>query len=243
MTPPDSSYGASHPEPFDGPDRFVDGSAGLPGMLAMAARLLVAAPDDADDAALAAILGRVVVPALGDSVALYDATGAGEFRLAGCEPAGYAPLHRTKQPDEAATEIVVPLGSVAPIGGEGAPAGLLAIGTGTARRPFGAAERSAVEALAALVAARRLARQQALRLADLRQRVEAMARAGRELAHLLNNDLTMPVGVVELLLDRNTAAPDLHEMLQAAAHDLSALERHVRAFHEVMREQGGRIVT
>jgi hypothetical protein len=61
------------------------------------------------------------------------------------------------------------------------------------------------------------------------------------LAHLLNNDLTMPVGVIELLLDRNDSTPDLREMLRAAAHDLGALEQHVRAFHELTREHTSRL--
>ena len=71
----------------------------------------------------------------------------------------------------------------------------------------------------------------------LQQQIEEGTIAGRELAHRLNNDLTMPVGVVELLLDRGLPGSDLQEMLEAASKDLAALEQHVRAFHEQMRDQ------
>lgn len=49
----------------------------------------------------------------------------------------------------------------------------------------------------------------------------------------------MPVGVVELLMDRSDFSPDLREMLQAASKDLAALEQHVREFHLLMRTQAG----
>jgi hypothetical protein len=47
----------------------------------------------------------------------------------------------------------------------------------------------------------------------------------------------MPVGVIELLMDRTSLDPDLRDMLRAAAHDLGALEQHIRAFHVTMRAQ------
>jgi hypothetical protein len=49
----------------------------------------------------------------------------------------------------------------------------------------------------------------------------------------------MPVGVIELLLDRGTAGADLQEMLEAASHDLAAMEEHIREFHDMMRTMGG----
>jgi len=89
--------------------------------------------------------------------------------------------------------------------------------------------------LAALLTASRSIRELARREAALREQLDANAQAGRQLAHRLNNDLTMPVGVVELMLDRGTAGADLQEMLEAASNDLAAIERHVNAFHDEIR--------
>ena len=126
---------------------------------------------------------------------------------------------------------------VAPLDGDGSAGELLVIRSADPGRRYDEAERAAAEVLAALVGARRTARRQAAREARLRQQIETMALAGRELAHALNNDLTMPVGVIELLMDRTSFSPDLKEMLEAAAKDLAALEQHVRAFHDLMRAQ------
>lgn len=89
----------------------------------------------------------------------------------------------------------------------------------------------------ALLGAARAVRSSRRLAAVALERLGQNVRDGRELAHRLNNDLTMPVGVVELILDRAGLAPDLHEMLQAAAEDLAALERHIRDFHDSMRSQ------
>jgi len=208
---PDAQPPVAHP-PGDG--------AALPGVLADAARALAAAPADADDAVLLAIVGEAIVPALGDVVTLY----AGDGR-----PIGVAPVDA---PLGLAAEIVAPLG-------DAMTDGLLAIGSSDATRIYTDAERSAADVIAALLGARRASRRQATREATLHQQLEALALAGRELAHALNNDLTMPVGVVELLMDRSDFSPDLREMLQAASKDLAALEQHVREFHLLMRTQAG----
>lgn len=208
---PDAQPPVAHP-PGDG--------AALPGVLADAARALAAAPADADDAVLLAIVGEAIVPALGDVVTLY----AGDGR-----PIGVAPVD---VPLGLAAEIVAPLG-------DAMTDGLLAIGSSDATRRYAEAERSAADVIAAILGARRAARRQATREATLHQQLEALALAGRELAHALNNDLTMPVGVVELLMDRSDFSPDLREMLQAASKDLAALEQHVREFHLLMRTQAG----
>ena len=128
-------------------------------------------------------------------------------------------------------ELVAPLGS-----GDG-PDALLVIGGSDRQRPYDDADLATVEVVAALLEAQRTVRELARREARLRQQVEDGALAGRELAHRLNNDLTMPVGVVELLIDRGTFGLDLQEMLEAAAKDLSALELHIQAFHDQMRSQ------
>lgn len=207
MTAPESSASAEH-QPVDGQ---AGGASAVPGILAAAARALAAAPDDADDAALLAILSQAIVPALGDGV---DVRRRGDRERAGRQ-----------------TELV------APLGGDATEGELLVIRSTDPERQYGEAERSAAEVLAALVGARRAAIRQARREATVRQRLETLSLAGRELAHALNNDLTMPVGVIELLTDRTSFSPDLQEMLQAAAKDLAALEQHVRTFHDLMRAQ------
>jgi hypothetical protein len=89
--------------------------------------------------------------------------------------------------------------------------------------------------LSALVSSWRAAREWRIREETLHSRLDVAAYAGRELAHSLNNSLTMPVGVIELLLDRNTLPSDLQEMVHAAASDLASLEQHIRSFQEQMR--------
>jgi stage V sporulation protein SpoVS len=267
MTSSESPVESSGPDAHKTAAHQPQGFSALAGVLAVAARALVEAPADSDDAALLAILGRALVPSLGDVVALYAADASGRFRLIGAAPDDAVParrlLERAEQHSElvaeyaaiaagghstivqssgetegeVVAEVVAPLGSAAPRNG------LLVIGSTSSERRYDDADRSAVEVLAAIVSVRRAASRQAVREAALRQRIEAMALAGRELAHLLNNDLTMPVGVVELLLDRNTSTPDLQEMLEAAAKDLAALEQHVRAFHDLMREHSSSLKT
>lgn len=187
---------------------------------------------DADDVAL---LGRAVVPSLGDVVALYAADASGAFRLIGAAPDDGTLAPRAREHAEHSPGTIREI--VAPLGSGTSRDGLLVIGTTDAEREYDGPDRSAVAVLAAIITVRRAARRQAAREAAVSQQVEALALAGRELAHMLNNDLTMPVGVVELLMDRNTSSPELLEMLQAAAHDLAALERHVRAFHDLVRER------
>ena len=229
MTSSEPSASAKH-EPVD---RQAGGVSTVPGHLAAAARALAGAPASADDAALLALLARAIVPALGDVVALYAADGSGRARLIGAAP-GDAPSVRRSGTDAGQTpELVAPLDGDAP-GGD-----LLVIRAADPARRYGDADRAAVEVLAALIGARRAASRQAVREAALRQQLETLSLAGRELSHALNNDLTMPVGVIELLTDRTTFSPDLQEMLQAAAKDLAALEQHVRAFHDLMRAQTG----
>jgi len=124
---------------------------------------------------------------------------------------------------------------VAPLNSGAEPDALLILGSTDPDRRYDTADLATVEVLAALLSARRTIRELARRESALREQIDANAQAGRQLAHRLNNDLTMPVGVVELLLDRGTAGPDLQEMLEAASNDLAAIERHVNAFHDEMR--------
>jgi hypothetical protein len=142
------------------------------------------------------------------------------------EPSGLLSWHHALG---MAAEILAPLGSDARRGA------LLTIGTTDERRRYAEPDLATVEVLAALLKGKRTARELARREARLQQQLEEGTLAGRELAHLLNNDLTMPVGVMELLMDRGTISGELQEMIQAAVKDLAALEQHVRGFHDLMR--------
>ena len=242
----------------------------MPGVLASVARALATAPDGADDATLLTLLGRMLVPALGDAVALYAAEESAGVRLIGAAPddapaarqlrahveqqpgalADYAAIAAPGHPAvilaeraaatgwalRGATGLVAEI--VAPLGSPADRDGLLTI-VSSVERQYDDDDRAAVEVVAALVTSRRAAIRQADREATLQQQIDALAQAGRELAHALNNDLTMPVGVIELLMDRTGFAPDLQEMLEAASKDLAALERHVREFHGLMRTRSG----
>lgn len=96
-----------------------------------------------------------------------------------------------------------------------------------------------VELLATLLSTWRASREVRRREGALRVRFDEIALAGREFVHLLNNSLTMPVGVIELLLDRNILPAELQEMVTAAASDLASLEHHIRAFQAGMRAPAG----
>jgi hypothetical protein len=226
-------------------------------VLARVAQSLAGASADVDDRALVTILGQTVVPGLGHVVALFAADAGEHVQLveaapAGAEPATRLRAHLERYPDGASVyaevlrtgcptsvrsagadaaglsaEMAAPLG--------GGSAGLLTIGTTDAGRQYALADLLVLEVLASLLGARRAARDLALREAASRQRLQETVAAGRELAHRLNNDLTMPVGVVELLLDRTPLSSDLREMLVAASKDLAALEQHIRSFHDQLR--------
>lgn len=138
-------------------------------------------------------------------------------------------------------ELALPLG-----GGRAdtaAPGALLVVG-GAGDRAVPPEPLALAAVLAGLVDGWRAASVERKRACGLQAHLEDTAIAGRELAHTLNNGLTMPVGVIELLLDRSALSAELQEMIQAAASDLQALERHIRAFQEQMRSHsGGRVRT
>ncbi|MFN8526838.1 MAG: GAF domain-containing protein [Chloroflexota bacterium] len=66
-------------------------------------------------------------------------------------------------------------------------------------------------------------------------RLDGIALAGRELAHLLNNDLTAPIGILELVIGRADVPPRVKELLQTALIDLGNAERHIKQFQQVVR--------
>lgn len=126
-----------------------------------------------------------------------------------------------------------------PIVQRGERIGLLLLArTATAAR-YSEVDVLLVEMLAAQLGAALAAQQHAARATTAIQRLEETVRTGRDLAHTLNNDLTMPIGTLELLLDRGAFSADAAEMLKAASQDLAALETHVRQFHDQLRAMVG----
>lgn len=66
-------------------------------------------------------------------------------------------------------------------------------------------------------------------------RLEGVKLAAREMAHLLNNDLAVAVGLVDLLQERLDLPPHLRELLEDAASSLDAAARHVEQLQAVKR--------
>ena len=75
-----------------------------------------------------------------------------------------------------------------------------------------------------------------LRDRELEQaRLEGVQLAAREMAHLLNNDLAVAVGLVELLQQRPDLPPHLRELLDEAAGSLDSAAHHISDFQSVVR--------
>lgn len=66
-------------------------------------------------------------------------------------------------------------------------------------------------------------------------RLEGVKLAAREIAHLLNNDLAVAVGMVELLQTRAGLPPHLQDILDGAASSLDAAARHIEQLQGVVR--------
>jgi signal transduction histidine kinase len=66
-------------------------------------------------------------------------------------------------------------------------------------------------------------------------RLEGVRLAAREMAHLLNNDLAVAVGFVDLLQEQIDVPPHLAELLEGAASSLYAAARHVEELQRVVR--------
>jgi len=76
-------------------------------------------------------------------------------------------------------------------------------------------------------------------LAASRHRLEAAVQAVRVLAHDLNNDLTLPIGALELLRDRPDLSSDARALIEASADDLARIEGRIRVFQQRAREHFG----
>ena len=64
-------------------------------------------------------------------------------------------------------------------------------------------------------------------------RLEGVRLAAREIAHLVNNDLAVAVGFVDLLQDYGKLPSDLRALLENAASSLSAAARHIEQLQRV----------
>ena len=96
-----------------------------------------------------------------------------------------------------------------------------------AERPAGSGD--AVTAAAAIVHG-------LLRDRELGQaRLEGVQLAAREMAHLLNNDLAVAVGLIELLQQRPDLPPHLRELLDDAAGSLDSAAHHISELQSVVR--------
>jgi CheY-like chemotaxis protein len=68
-----------------------------------------------------------------------------------------------------------------------------------------------------------------------RAQLVAVALAARELAHVLNNDLALPVGAMELLREDPALLPHLREIVEEAGAGLASAAGHVRRLQQVVR--------
>jgi hypothetical protein len=66
-------------------------------------------------------------------------------------------------------------------------------------------------------------------------RLDGVRLAAREMAHVLNNDLAVAFGLVELLQERRDLPPHLRNLLAEAVDSLDAVARHIEAFQGVVR--------
>jgi signal transduction histidine kinase len=66
-------------------------------------------------------------------------------------------------------------------------------------------------------------------------RLEGVQLAARAIAHLLNNDLAVAVGLVDLLEAQADLPSDLRPLLQNASTSLDAAARHIEQLQSVVR--------
>jgi len=70
-----------------------------------------------------------------------------------------------------------------------------------------------------------------------RAQLVAVTLAARELAHVLNNDLALPVGALELLKEDPALLPHLRQIVEEAGTGLASAAGHVRRLQQVVRIQ------
>jgi len=112
---------------------------------------------------------------------------------------------------------------------EGRLVGGLAVRTGKAGQAFTAESIESLEMLAGVAAAAFVGLERA--------QLVAVTLAARELAHVLNNDLALPVGALELLREDPGLLPHLRQIVEEAGVGLSSAAEHVRRLQQVVRIQ------
>ena len=68
-----------------------------------------------------------------------------------------------------------------------------------------------------------------------RAQLEAVTLAAREVAHVLNNDLALPVGAFEMLQEDPDLPPHLLDLVTGSAEGLNAAVDHVRQLQQIVR--------
>jgi DNA-binding response OmpR family regulator len=112
---------------------------------------------------------------------------------------------------------------------EGRLVGALLVRKGRTRPAFTDESIESLEMLAGVAAAAFVGLERA--------QLVAVTLAARELAHVLNNDLALPVGAMELLREDSELVPHLREIVEEASVGLSAAADHVRRLQQVIRIQ------
>jgi CheY-like chemotaxis protein len=118
---------------------------------------------------------------------------------------------------------------VAPLLHEGRLVGTLAIRTGRIGLTFSDENVESLEMLAGVAASALVGLERA--------QLVAVAMAARELAHVLNNDLALPVGAMELLREDPSLVPHLRQIVEEASIGLASAAGHVRRLQQVVRIQ------
>jgi CheY-like chemotaxis protein len=125
--------------------------------------------------------------------------------------------------DNPVAEVAVPLLH------EGRLVGGLAIQSGQAGLKFSDENVESLEMLAGVGAAALVGLERA--------QLVAVTLAARELAHVLNNDMALPVGALELLREDPDLVPHLRQIVEEAGAGLASAAGHVRRLQQVVRIQ------
>lgn len=119
------------------------------------------------------------------------------------------------------TEIAVPLLH------EGRLVGSLSVRTSRSGMAFGDEDIESLELLAGIAAAAEVGLERA--------QLVAVTLAARELAHLLNNDLAVPVGALELLCEDGSLPPRLRDIVEQGRIGLNDAAEHVFRLQQLVR--------
>ena len=66
-------------------------------------------------------------------------------------------------------------------------------------------------------------------------RLEGIRLAAREMAHLLNNDLTPAIGILAMLQRHPAVPPELRELVDNGLASLHTVSEHIRRFQQIRR--------